>query len=332
MSDESGAVEAAEESSAMGDIVETLTAGSEESVAEEAVEEVVEGSEVEVKAETEGELQEEIEQAIEEGASEEEVKNMIREFTLKVNGKEYKRQIDLNDEEGLQKELQMALAGRQAMQRSAELEKAYKGDIERLKTDTASVLQELDIDPVTFAAQVIENHLAQNAKSPEQIEAEQKASEYQKMKEENERLKKEYEDRVRQAEMSKVEKEIETDILGALEGDKELPANPEVIAMIADNMLWAMQNGWEDVTAQDVLPTVKKELQNKFRTIAGSLKSTSALKALLGDDILNNLREERVQQAKKQVNNISNIKAGAAPDKKEEKEVKKISLKDFMGM
>lgn len=327
MSDEIAAVESVEEE------VSTEENQSEEIQASEESSESVEASSEEgVQATTEEELEAEVEQAIEEGASEEEVKNMIREFTLKVNGKEYKRQIDLNDEEGLQKELQMALAGRQAMQRSAELEKAYKGDIERLKTDTASVLQELDIDPVSFAAQVIENHLAQNAKSPEEIEQEQKASEYQKMKEENERLKKEYEDRVRQAEMSKVEKEIETDILGALEGDKELPANPEVIAMVADNMLWAMQNGWEDVTAQDVLPTVKQELQNKFRTIAGSLKSTSALKALLGDDILNNLREERVQQAQKQVNTINNIKQGSAPEKKEETQGKKISLKDFMGM
>ena len=226
----------------------------------------------------------------------------------------------------------MALAGRQAMQHLAESQKAHKGDIERLKSDTAAVLQELDIDPVTFAAQVIENHLAQNAKSPEQIEQEQRASEIQKMREENERLKKDAEERTRNAEMAKVEKEIETDILGALEGDKELPANPEVIAMVADNMLWAMQNGWEDVTAKDVLPTVKQELQNKFRTIAGSLKSTSALKALLGDDILNNLREERVQQAQKQVKTINNIKQGSVPESKEEKPSKKMSLKDFMGM
>jgi len=256
---------------------------------------------------------------------------MIREFTLKVNGKEYRRKIDLSNEDELQKELQMALAGRQAMQRSAELEKAYRNDIDRLKNDTASVLAELDIDPVEFAARVIENHLAQSAKSPEEIEQERIASEIQKMREENARLKKEAEDRLRQSEMSKIEKEIETDILDALEGDSELPANPEVIAMVADNMLWAMQNGWEDVTAKDVLPTVKAELQQKFRSIAGSLKSNAALKALLGDDILNNLREERVQQAKNQVNTLNNIKSQPIQQKQEEKPVKKISLRDFMG-
>jgi hypothetical protein len=152
------------------------------------------------------------------------------------------------------------------------------------------------------------------------------------MKEENDKLRKDNEDRVRASEMAAVEKELETDILSALEGDTELPANPEVIAMVADNMLWAMQNGWEDVNAKDVIPTVKAELQNKFRSIAGSLKSKSALKALLGDDVLNSLREERIEQAGKHVKNINNIKHNSAPEKKDEKEIKKRTIKDFMGM
>ena len=101
-----------EESTSTGDFFADNAASSEESSESEVVE---------VAAETESELKDEIEDAIEEGASEEEVKNMIREFTLKVNGKEFKRQIDLNDEEAVKKELQLGLAGRQAMQRSKEL-------------------------------------------------------------------------------------------------------------------------------------------------------------------------------------------------------------------
>ena len=328
MSEENVAVESApEETSAVEESVESneesqeIEASSEESNEESSV-----------QAETEEELQEEVEQAIKDGASKEEVQNMIREFTLKVNGKEYKREIDLSDEETLQKELQMALAGRQAMQRSAELEKAYRNDIDRLKTDTASVLQELDIDPVEFAARVIENHLEQNAKSPEELENERRIKEFEDIKAERDRLRQEMEEKARQAEMAKIEKEIETDILSALESDPELPADPKVIAKVADNMLWAMQNGWDDVTAKDVLPTVKKELQQEFRTIASSLKSNSALKALLGDDILNNLREERVQQAKQQVKTLNNIKSQPKAEETEKKVEKKISLKDFMGM
>lgn len=287
---------------------------------------------VEVSAETEEELESEIEQAIEEGASEEEVKNMIRQFTLKVNGKEYIKKIDLSNEDEIQKELQLALAGRHAMQRSAELEKAYRNDIGRLKSDTASVLKELGIDPLQFSSSFIEKYLEESQKDPAELEREQKIKEYEMLKAENERLKKEREEETRKAQMAQVEKEIETDIISALEGDSELPVNPEVIAMVADSMLWAMSNGFDDITAKDVLPTVKAELQKKFRTVAGSLKSPAALKALLGDDILNNLREERVQQAKKQIKSVNNLKETSSPAKTEEKPRQKISLKDFMGM
>jgi hypothetical protein len=287
---------------------------------------------IEVQAETEQELQQEVEQAIEDGASEKEVMDMMRTFTLKVNGKEYHKKIDLNNTDELQKELQLALAGRQAMQRSAELEKAYKNDLGRLKNDTASVLAELGIDPLQFSSSFIEKYLEQSQKDPAEIERENKLREYEELKAENDRLKKEREEENRKAQMSQVEKEIETDIISALDSDPELPANPEVIAMVADTMLWAMANGYEDISAKDVLPTVKAELQRKFRTVASSLKSPAALKALLGDDILNNLREERVQQAKQQVKSVNSLKEPNSPSKKEEIPAKKTKLSDFMGM
>lgn len=307
----------------------------------EATSESVESSEssneesssgIEVQAETEQELEQEIEQAMEEGASEEEVKNMIREFTLKVNGKEYRKKIDLSNEDELQKELQLALAGRQAMQRSAELERAYKNDLSRLKSDTASVLAELGIDPLQFSSSFIEKYLEDSQKDPAELEREKKLKEYEELKVENERLRKEREEASREAIKSQIEKEIETDIISALDSDPDLPADPEVIVMVADVMLWAMSNGYEDITAKDVLPTVKAELQRKFRTVASSLKSPAALKALLGDDILNNLREERVQQAKQQVKSVNALKEPTAPAKKDEAPAKKLKLSDFMGM
>jgi hypothetical protein len=299
---------------------------------ESSNEESSDSSGIEVQAENEQELEQEIEQAIEDGATEEEVKNMLRTFTLKVNGKEYRKQIDLSNEEEIQKELQLALAGRQAMQRSAELERAYKNDLGRLKSDTASVLAELGIDPLQFSSSFIEKYLEDSQKDPAELEREKKLKEYEELKAENERLRKEREEEARKSQMSQIEKEIETDIISALDSDPELPANPEVIAMVADNMLWAMANGYEDITAKDVLPTVKAELQRKFRTVASSLKSPAALKALLGDDILNNLREERVQQAKQQVKSVNALKESTAPAKKDEVPSKKLKLSDFMGM
>ena len=321
------------ETEAIEEVLENaLGSDSESEESSEESEELAADSEDSVQAETEEELEVEVAEALEDGASVEEVKDMIREFQLKVNGRDYTRKIDLNDHDAVQKVLQMGLAGQQAMQKNADMTKAWDQDITRLKNDTASVLKELDIDPLEFSAKIIKEHLAQNEKSEEQIAAEAKAKEYEDLKAEVSRLKKEKEDATRSEEMAKMEKEIETDILGVLEGDNDLPNSPEVIAMVADNMLWAMQNGWDDVTAKDVLPTVKKELQEKFRTLAGSLKSTTALKALLGEDILTNLREDRVNQVNKQVKTVKSIKQVSKPKEESENNAKKVSLKDFMGM
>lgn len=308
-------VSEAVESAEVSEDIQSEESGAELSQ-EEGSEESSEG--VEVQAETTEELEEEIEQALEEGATKEEIKSMIETFELKVNGKTYQRRIDLNDKDALKQELQLALAGRQAMQRTAEIEKSYKNDLEQFKSNPKAFMERMGIDPIEFSAKAIEEHLAQNAKDPEELEREKRLSEFEELKAENERLKKDAEDKIRQAEMSKVEKEIETDILSALDSDGELPNTPEVFAMVTDTMLYAMKNGWTDVTAADVMPTVKQELQNKFRTLAGSLKSTDALKALLGDDALNKLREERVQSANKAVKNVSNIKQSSKVEKKEE--------------
>jgi len=302
---------------------------------EESIDEVQEESEdsdeaVEVQAESEEELAEELQEAAEKGASKEELTNMVRQYTLKVNNKEYVRELDLNDEEAVKRALQMEIAGRQAMQSKAELEKAYSHDIERLKSDPFGVLKELGLDPIELSSKQLEKFLEEKKKSPQQIEQERVQREYQELKAENERLKKEREDKERESAVAAAEKEIETDIISALDGDPDLVASPEVINMVVDNMLWAMNNGYENVTAKDVLPTVKNEIQKKYRNYAKSMKSTTALKSLLGDDILNNLREERIQKVKSQVSNINNVKATAkAPEKKEEVR-KKLSLSDFM--
>lgn len=288
-----------------------------------------------VQAETPEEFEKEVEQAIEEGATEQEIQDMVREFTLKVNGKEFVKKIDLNDEESLKKELQLAAAGRQSMQDLAEIKKLYSSEIERLrdKSQMTKVLRELgysEDDLIDVFASEINQYLEKSQRPKEEIEAEKRQKEFEQIKKEREELEKKLKDKERQEKMQAMEKEIETDILSALDGDPDLPNTPEVISMVADNMIWALSKGYEDITAKDVIPTVKRDLQNKFRNIANSLKSPAALKSLLGDDVLGKLREERLEQAKK-VSNAKSIKESGVNKKPEEnKERKKVKLSDFM--
>ena len=82
-----------------------------------------------------------------------------------------------------------------------------------------------------------------------------------------------------------------------------------------------------DITAKDVLPTVKEQLRANFQKSASRFKSTSALKQYMGEDLLNKIREERVEQAKKQVKNVSGIDKGTPkPNDKQEPKREKINL------
>lgn len=316
------------EAEAVVDAVESQEVESQEN-SEELVEALSDSEEVvEVQAESEEELETEIKDAIEEGATEEEVKDMIRQFTLKVNGKEIVKELDMSDEEAIRKELQLAYAGRQSMQESAELKKLYGQEIERLRTDPFAVLKELELDPLALSADYIDRYLKENEMSDEEKASIKQQDEYKQLKEENERLKREHETKLRQEQVAQLEREIETDILSALEGDAELIADRETIALVADNLIWAAENNIE-VSAKDVLPTVKKQLRDQFRNATARFKSTAILKDYMGDELMNKLREERLQQVKSQPNNVSSIQQTSQGQKPKEEVKKKVNLSDL---
>ena len=311
------------------------SAGEEAVPVEEAVEEAVEESSevveeaspeseevVEVQAESEEELEEEIKEALEDGASEEEVKDMIRQFTLKVDGKEFVKEIDLGDEDEIRRQLQLAHKGQKSTQELQELKKMYSSELLRLQQDPFAVLKELDpnFDPLDLSASYIDKLMKEQEMSPEEKAERQRQSEFEQIKAERDALKKEREDQVKEAEMSKLAAQIEDDIMDALDGDSELVADRDTVALVAENLMWAAERGMEDITAKDVLPTVKAQLQENFQKSAARFKDPSILKKYMGDDLLNKLREERIEQAKKVVKSASSINKGTTPPKKEEEE------------
>jgi hypothetical protein len=89
--------------------------------------------------------------------------------------------------------------------------------------------------------------------------------------------------------------EIEKDIEEALGSAKSvLPSkNPEILSRIARTMLFAMQNGYPQVSAKEVIPIVEKqykeELQNLF-----SAHTEDVLEDIIGKPTLDRLRKRRL--------------------------------------
>ena len=140
-------------------------------VVEAGSEAIVESSgEVAVEASTEAELEAEIEQAVEDGATEEEVQSMVRSFVLKVDGKEFTKELDLNDEDAVRAELQKAYKGQLSMQQKAEQEKLFKEFLENVQSDPFKMIKQLnpDFDEVGYASTFFDDLLKAQEMTPEQ--------------------------------------------------------------------------------------------------------------------------------------------------------------------
>lgn len=305
--------------------VESAEIQEQEAVAESS-EEVI--AQPETSATNEAELKEEISEAIEDGATEEQVENMIKEFQLKVNGKEITKKIDLSDEEAIKRELQLALAGQSAMQERRELENTYKEEIQRLLENPFASLEELGLDVDALAEQRIQERIEQMKKSPEQLERERIEHELEQariklrqVEEEKERA------RLSQLEMEAAQ-ELDNEINSALDAYKTLPKTPLTVNRIADTMLWAMENGFEDVSVEDVIPTVEKEIKAEMNQLFDQLPD-EMIEQYFSNKHLERVRKKRINQVKP--NNINNIKETTKANEEKLKDAvkKKISSKEY---
>lgn len=309
------------------EVIESEAVESEEIVSEESV--VEEGSEEGVQAETEEELAEELQEAADAGATKEELQNMVKEFELKINGKTFTKKLDLSDEDAIKRELQKAYAGQQAMQQKAELEKLFASYVNEWKGDPTKFFQEMGMDVDEFAEMRLQQRVEELKKDPAQLEQEKMQAELQKLREEV----KAKEEKEKQMEMERLQEqaaiELDNEISKALDAHKTLSASPRVVKQIADTMLWAIDNGYEDVTVEDVLPTVEREIKNDISSMLSDLPA-EVLQQYLGQQTMEKLRQDRMSKVKKTPKTAKTVKTPEAPAPKvPEKKKKKGSLEDF---
>jgi hypothetical protein len=268
----------------------------------------------------------ELNEALENGEiSQKEAQKLIKKFQLKVRGKTVEREVDLSDDEFLKNQLQLAEVSKQSMQDAAELKKAYQKELQRFKEDPWSVIQELGLDPDQLAEMRIQQRIEEMKKSPEQLEKERITQELQQAREEAKRLKEEKE----QIEMQKLQEQaavqIKDEISSAIAAHKTLPNTPYVEKRIADALLWAMNNGYEDATAEDVVPLVEQEMRKELAELYDQLPD-EMLEQFVGKKTMERMRKKRIAQAKAapSVNNVKQTAASmqAAPKQEERKPVR----------
>lgn len=256
--------------------------------------EATEGQELEASSDQPEQTPEEVKK------QEAEIKKVLKSYEVKVNGKSKKIDIDLDNDEEMKKYIQKAMASDEKFQEASQYKRQAEQLVERLQNDPLSILRNpaLGLDIRKLAEQVLLQDLEEQQKSPEQ----KKLEEYERKLKEYEDNKKKDEDTRRAQQLEEATKrnqtEIENSMIQALE-KSDLPAEPFFIRRVADAMASAIENGWEDVTVEDIMPYVEGRMKNDFGSLISKHKDPVKLEKLLGKDVLNEYRKHSVAKVKK---------------------------------
>lgn len=260
----------------------------------------------------------------------------LRSLRLKVDGREIDEDLpfEIPDDpeavEYMKRHLQMSRMGTKRAQEYAQLEKEIRQLITEGTKNPRKLLKELSIDERELARQIIEQEIENAQKSPEQLEKERIEEELRSLKEEREQEKQNFEKKEFERLQEQAYEKYDQQMTAALESSN-LPKEPYVVKKIADYMLVALQEGY-DVSAEDVIPLVKQELEKDIQTLINAMPD-EALEQFLGKQRLANFRKKNLAKAKEAVA-VSSAKAvrdtGGKTTVKEPE--KKLSYKDFFGV
>jgi Holliday junction resolvasome RuvABC DNA-binding subunit len=251
-----------------------------------------------------------------------------RKWKLKVGGKE----IEISDEQELIKRAQMGYSAEQKWKEASEVKKQMEGFIKTLQENPTYALQQMGFDVDEIAKAHLEARIQEMQKSPEQLEREKLQKELEEIRREREKEKEESRSREIQQLQEKYAVEVETQISDALDNMKSLPKSPYTVKRIADAMILAFQKGKYDVTANDVLPIVERQIKEELQDMFGVMPE-ELIEAVVGKENFNRVRKKRVGQAKKPQTKQSVQSTGQTEINKvneaQSKPKEKISSKEF---
>jgi len=258
----------------------------------------------------------------------EEIKRNIKKFKLKVDGQELEDELDLDNEQEIVKRLQLAKVSQKRMQESATLKKQVEQIAKALQESPEEVMRQIGMDPEEWAVKLLQRKIEEEQKSPEQRELEKARKELEEIRKQQ----KDEEERRKDAEFQRLQQEYEekyqNDVISALESSG-IPTTPYAVKKFAEMLSVALDNNL-DVSAQDLAPLVKKELEEDIKKYFAS-SPDEVIEAILGKERLNGMRKKQVAAMRKPVQTASNIlPTGEKAEEKPKKGEKKISMSDFL--
>jgi hypothetical protein len=257
----------------------------------------------------------------------------MRKLKIKYNGREEEVEFDPNDNDYLTRQFQMAKLGQSKAQEFSNLQKEVGTFLQKLKNDPKSVLTDpnIGIDVKKFAAQILEEEIANSKKSPEQLDKERLEAEVKRLKDDQKRKEEEFKQKETERLTEQAYVQYDTMINDAIE-KSDLPKTPYVVKKMADYMLLGLQNNL-DLQAKDVVSIVREEMQNDLKEMFGVMPDET-IEAIVGKDVINRIRRKNLARAKATPPTPirSALKDVGRTGKEEKKEEKKLTIKELFGI
>jgi hypothetical protein len=229
--------------------------------------------------------------------AEKKVEARIKKLKLKVDGRELEEEVNLDDDDYLTRQLQLAKVAQKRMGEYGTLEKQVRSFIEELKKNPRKVLSDpnIGIDVKQLAASIIEEEIENSKKSPEQIEKEKLESRLRELEEERKKEKEDFQRQEFERLQQQAYERYDMQMAKALE-TSDLPKSPYIIKKMADYMLMGLQQGL-DVTPEDVLPLVREEMQSDLKQMF-SVMPEEVIESVVGKEALNRIRKKKCRKGK----------------------------------
>lgn len=259
-----------------------------------------------------------------------EIEKRIKKLKLKVDGKEFEEEIDLDNDEELTRHLQMSKMAQKRAQEKAQLDKELKAFFAAMEEDPFSVLsKEMGMDVEAQIQKYIDKQIENAKKSPEQIEREKMEQELKALKAEREREKAEADARQKELLIQQQYEHYDIQMEQAL-NKSSIPKTPYVVKKMADYMIVAVENGY-DLSPEQAVQLVQEEMDSDLKEMFGSLPE-DRIESLLGDQVLNKLRKRRLAKAKEAQAAVTKPQiqdTGRNAKSESDKPKQKISFKEF---
>lgn len=302
----------------------------------EGEEEVAEGEEeeaVDVEEATDEELEEvaESDEATEEEKLEAKVE-LKKRMKFKINGRDVEREIDLSDENLLHELLQKGFAADERFQSASQIEKKMKDFAALMQKDPIKALMEAGHDPDKLTENYMKKRVEELSKSPEQLQLEKLQKEIEEERQKREALEHEKLTAEQQRIEAEYSRQLDEEISEAM-ASSDLPKSPYVVKRIAENLMLGIQQGNEDITVQDVLPVVERQIKQEIQQMFEAMPE-DIIDRVLGPNVSKKLRNGRLTKMKK-TDSAASVKATGQSEMKKaaakEAPKKPIRAKDFFG-